>query len=343
MVTSGGATAGRSALRPEIDGERCVHGLCAQARCRVCVDVCPRAAMVLTETVLGFDEDACTGCGICRAACPEDAIAFPAVNFSGVIDTDARRALIACEASGVADGSGVVPCVHGAGERDLALLSGRGVRELVICRGACADCGNATTATLDAAVARFNRLAVERGQALVRLAEVSIRQFGALRSAAMAAGHDLDQKRRALFGGILAARKQSAAANAAVAGALARFVPSLDVGACSGCDACSRICPHDAIAYERAGGSRFYAVRADRCTGCRLCVDVCAEGAVAVLEMSRVVQTVVALTAFQCSKCGAAFHTPQPVAAGDGAESAQPVCPICRQTSHVSLLFQVRS
>jgi Pyruvate/2-oxoacid:ferredoxin oxidoreductase delta subunit len=62
---------------PEILAERCVHSVLETARCHACVDSCPRDAWVLDDESLGIDTEACDGCGLCAAACPQAAIVHP--------------------------------------------------------------------------------------------------------------------------------------------------------------------------------------------------------------------------------------------------------------------------
>ena len=59
---------------PEVVAGRCVHTILEGASCKAYVDVCPRQAWVLDEEQLGIDVDRCNGCGLCAAACPQDAI-----------------------------------------------------------------------------------------------------------------------------------------------------------------------------------------------------------------------------------------------------------------------------
>ena len=57
-----------------IDGEACVHGLLAQARCSACADACPQDALQMTAEGLVLDPAACTGCRLCAKKCPTQAI-----------------------------------------------------------------------------------------------------------------------------------------------------------------------------------------------------------------------------------------------------------------------------
>lgn len=61
----------------EIQAERCVHQRVTSATCRACVDACPQLAWTMHDTGLGFDASACSGCGLCVAVCPQDALQLP--------------------------------------------------------------------------------------------------------------------------------------------------------------------------------------------------------------------------------------------------------------------------
>ena len=116
-------------------------------------------------------------------------------------------------------------------------------------------------------------------------------------------------------------------------GDLALYVPDIDPTRCNGCDACTRVCCHNALALEPDGDA--YAVQPDLCTGCRLCVDVCDQDAVRVAELTRVGQLRLSLRAGVCRACGARFHRPTTADAPDN------LCRICVQFNHQRNLFQV--
>lgn len=318
-----------------IDGARCVHGLSAVARCARCVAACPHGALVLTQQSLGFDEDACTGCGLCRPVCPEAAIELGRVRFDSLVDRRRGEALLACAKAAPYPSRGTVPCLHAVAERDLARLSDDAVRVIVTARGDCAGCENATSATLEQRIATLNRLAASRGGDTLAVREAGAAEWAALQSRAHACNNDLDHGRRALFGAILR-REPAAGARSGEPGAqaLVRYAPRIDIGACVGCDACARICPHGAIALKRDGAGLHYALAPERCTGCGLCEDVCADKAVRIEEIAGRGEVRVALYEQRCGGCGADFHA---TAAATGS-----TCRVCRGKAGAAKLFQVR-
>lgn len=55
---------------PEIDALACT-------RCGQCVTACPEDVLALTEAGLRFERpEACTYCGLCETLCPEQAVAL---------------------------------------------------------------------------------------------------------------------------------------------------------------------------------------------------------------------------------------------------------------------------
>lgn len=335
---------------PRIDGDRCVHALCATASCKACVAACPRGAWVIDDAALGFDAEACDGCGLCRPACPEAAIGFAPGAFEPLIETGGTTALVACEAAGVRAGKGVVGCLHAIGERELAGLRRRGVEVMAVARGDCSRCRRNTASTLVTAVERLSVVLSSRGQAPIRYADIGVAEWARRRDVAAAARPEVDPGRRALFGLGLGRTSRAPASvtptpTADKPDAKFRHVPEIAAATCTGCDACARICPHGAIRLERgSAGLLGYRFDAANCTGCRLCIDVCESAAVTLAELQPVTVAVCQLDELQCRRCGVPFHRPMHATAdaAEGVADAGPVCTICRRADHTRHLFQVR-
>ena len=82
----------------QIHPESCEHQILARARCSACVQACPVAAWQLNDDGLSFDEDVCDDCGLCVAACPNEALSLPAILPEVLVGSDGRTELIvACE------------------------------------------------------------------------------------------------------------------------------------------------------------------------------------------------------------------------------------------------------
>lgn len=335
---------------PEIDGERCVHARFATASCRACVDACARHAVVFDAASLGIDTAICDGCGVCRAACPEAAIDVDGVVGAVLTDTAARLATVACERSGARAGKGVVACIHAICDRDLARLAALGIERLVVASGACEACERypKTAAHLDVKAAAHRHYMLAGADApRLELEPVGGEAFERIRANVVRSGDDLDQRRRRFFG-LGVGRKQPVAKRERgpyeTSDARFRHVPEIDAQACSGCDACIRVCRHGALRLVNGGPTGIaYAISPEQCTGCRLCVDVCATHAVSVAELEPCRNRLLSLRSSRCKHCGTPFHEPDANAvSGDGTGAATSgICGICRTTRRTRLLFQV--
>lgn len=111
--------------------------------------------------------------------------------------------------------------------------------------------------------------------------------------------------------------------------------PVISLHRCTGCDACVRLCPRQAIEYQ--GGDRpQYRIAARRCTGCGVCIDVCTAGAIDILVDKPEQQRSVALIEESCRYCGSPYHRP-----ALGVVGHNPQCAVCAEVRHTSRLFQV--
>jgi len=318
-----------------------VHALSPIASCRGCVDSCPANAWILNDESLGLREDLCDGCGLCAAACPEEAIEriLPQV-LRAIAKPD--LALAACEHCGVETGPGVLACLHTLGLGDLARLYNTGVRRLVLSRGNCATCPRGHTGALGQALAQVNDLLVDRALPPLIAVELPATEW---RAEAISARQP---NRRALFStlrklAVLAAVVEDGA-NPAVAMQLAQWQgsrlapagPVIDEARCEACDACVRICPHQVITVASAtADDAAYEINALRCTGCRLCVDTCEVNAITLREWHRNTTTRLPLDKLRCDGCGNPYHSLR------RRRAARNLCRICSRNNHYTKLFQV--
>ena len=346
------AAAAREVVLPQIIGERCVHALMEQAKCRACADACPTQAWVIDDDTLGIDATRCDGCDLCVPACPQAVITHrfaPAVKITEA----GAMAFAACEHSGVRDiNDGLMPCLHAVGLSDLLRLYQEGVTHLDVSSGDCDRCSRGGGGSLEGRVTEVNRLLTSRGAEPLayRTLEPAVWIEAAHRVDERAGGRALS--RRAFFRSAFEApRERVEAVFQEIAGAfsppgtrlpegppeaLFPYVPVIEPERCSGCDACARLCPHGAIALA-GEASRGLAYRIDPryCTNCHLCVDVCEERAVEVRVGSTLPRERVPLHRGRCRACGVAFHLP--VVGGE----ARSLCRICRRTNHYRSLYQV--
>lgn len=297
---------------PQVLAERCVHSLIEQASCQRCVDACPTAAWVIDDERLGIDPARCDGCGLCAPACPQAAIVARSVDplrvgpssGSGLPAATDGTAMLACDhafpgrsgfqaaipnrdtnvaptrsksASDPAPGatpSGIAPCIHALGLRDLARLAAAGCTRLVVSTGNCDTCPRGNVIRLENRLADLARLLDSRGLPILRIERLPPDRWQDARDAAAPDPGPAIARRAFLRRGLGLAIDQAAGAFGLAAaerrgietvacllpdtgqpGTLAPIAPCIDPVACTGCDACARLCAQQAIRLDRPGGA----------------------------------------------------------------------------------------
>jgi ferredoxin len=340
---------------PRVVDERCVHVLVEKATCRACVDVCPRGAWHLDDEQLGLDVEACDGCGLCAAACPEGALLHdyrPLV----IRVPEGPLAVAACEqAVGAKEArEGRVPCLHALTLVAILALYREGVREFLLVPGECRKCPRAGNLSLFRLLDRLSGLLRQRG-----LPDIGYRVLGretwldALRQASHrdqgprlsrrgflrgAVGYSFEQglRMKAGFrdaGNYLPPGKYLPSAP----GQPVPFTPRFDTTRCNGCGLCARVCPHEAIALAspRQGSESALRANGDNCTGCKLCVDLCEVGAVRIEPWAVSQDTPDSLVGHRCRSCGNDYYLAR------GKAEVEGLCRICARTRHRGALYQV--
>jgi len=113
-------------------------------------------------------------------------------------------------------------------------------------------------------------------------------------------------------------------------------LPEIDGLLCNGCDACVRLCPHEAMCLEAIDQVLRYRLYPQACTGCGVCVDVCDQQAIGLQVWMKQEQKELLLTSFDCTCCGNPMHFPA------GQPTDMPAtCRICTRQNHYNNLYQV--
>ncbi len=338
---------------PQIISDRCVHSLIANASCRICVDTCPTQAWVLDDDLLGIDATACDGCGLCAADCPQSAISF---DYEISIKTEhaGNIALVACERSGIEEGKGLLPCIHMIGLTDILHLYNKGVRQISVATGACAECPRGKGQSLTSRLTVTNVALRKSGLPGIELKQIAIKEWVQQdeQMREVAAGPWVN--RRGFLRAFIPAEEQHENSLVEfISGKKSTFIPpgqllpehradpnwpflpSIDPVRCAGCDACVKTCPQKAIVYDDEEVNACYRLEPALCSGCGLCMDICDQDAVVVNQWEVQTQHQVLLESCHCAACGSPYHRP--------AEKKRKsrLCQVCSRHNHYQNLFQV--
>lgn len=309
------------------------------AGCADCIAACPHEAISYEGGSLMLQGDLCRGCGACVGACPARAIRQtpppPAPLRVGAV------LVTVCARHPAASGRPAPACIQGAGLQALAGWMLDGVTHIACGAGDCDACPDAPSRRLADDLAQLAPLARQAGLKPPQLAPASSVQ---LSQWVRAADDGPAPARRALLRAVTAPLRDDDADKAALpplsrlqaqmAGDAPRaFVPVIDAAACTGCDACIKLCPEGALMLiSDSGDDLRYHIDSNRCTGCLLCEDVCTDNAIEVDAMIAAPADL-PLREFFCDACGARVHLPQ-------AQGAALLCPTCIRSGHHKKLFQ---
>ena len=224
-------------------------------------------------------------------------------------------------------------CLNALSIADLALAWSNGVRKIEIAEHDCAGCARSGGVSFADTLARFNRLALSRGAPILRVKQGPRPRKGWL--ARLAGDGAPDPARRAILRGC--ADRGDDDRTVALADFLTHardgyeplfpFAPAIDPVRCTGCDACIRGCPKDALRV-RSGEPQTYEIVAQACTGCGWCVALCDADAISVATDGPA-GAPVPLRVFFCRSCRKMTHSPE--TAGDG---PQDLCNICAEREY---------
>lgn len=295
-----------------VDGESCVHGVAATARCRRCADACPTQAWQTRPNGLDLDPDKCDECGLCLPACPTGAVRLEPHRPLPPVEQGVWR--LSCEKVA---GSNGLTCVHALSEAQLLAAYEQGARRLLLQVGNCDTCFRGMARRLTSRVDAVNNALRRRGVDLLAV------DWDEMRSVPPQAAQGRQSFFRRLLKkplNLLAGELPSAAAplsRRATLERLRRIGPGpglwairIAADACDGCGVCVRLCPEQALSWLKAPDWSALRLDMSRCIACELCVDVCDRNAMQPAEAEGGgIANLVFQTAI-CGRCGSDFRLP---------------------------------
>ncbi|MFO7766821.1 MAG: 4Fe-4S binding protein [Pelovirga sp.] len=292
--------------RLRIDRGRCLRHRLSISTCRNCFDSCTRGALTWTDTGLHWDQDKCSGCLLCAAACPTDALISNELALGDLLQRldNVDTPLLACSHAPASQGHARVPCLGLLADPQLLLVLQLALgKKLRLNASACADCENCRivpvlqqsvqqtyiTATEPPGSVQviesapeldyrektcsrrefftfINNRSRQTGLSLVNRLQVD-------RSAGSYGKKSLPLVRRLLL--------QLGTSSATIRELLdTKILPELTMNAaCKSCTACVGICPTGALSSPAERGNEPVVVK-DRCIACNLCVEFCHQSAI---------------------------------------------------------------
>ncbi|MCI2179051.1 MAG: 4Fe-4S binding protein [Ancrocorticia sp.] len=310
--------------------------------CTLCLEACPHDAITVggSYEAPAVDPHACIACGACAVACPCNAFANMGASPRQLVAAASQTSgdmRIRCSQVPGSDSCEIgVTCLAGLHPETLiaAAYQLRG-GELILSRSDCARCPLAAGARVEHVVHATAELAAALPTPPAIHCDIATEREGHT-----GAGSESRQRhrsgptepvtsakisRRELLFGLLSAGSGGASAHQYVSGAASApravylaalahpFLPApVAQEGCTGCAACSAVCPTDALAWAAGSSQRILFANAAACLACGECVRVCPEHVltlparwVAGQKYSTVaVRQITAAPVGRCEECG---------------------------------------
>lgn len=294
----------------EFDNEKCLRRRLRGFQCTTCFSVCHREAIRINEDGnLAFKNLACSGCGACVAACPNEAFSLRAIDIEQAV-TAAKphgQLVITCDEQPFSTSNSLhCPCIAILSPEILTALFLQNLQMVYINVSNCANCDNrSATAPMRGQLDRLQ--SVLRGLIPVSivivytpdllppasqnnrrlfLADLGRNIFTLIReryqsSSSEASNHR--RNRRTIPHRLATVNKALKPQPDEVQDAIkAVLEPRLQIGqSCAACPRCAGICPTGALSRSKTTESQGQVIYSpERCTGCGLCVTFCEKQAI---------------------------------------------------------------
>lgn len=280
---------------------RCLRHRLSTSGCRNCFEVCAQNALSWTDQGLHWNEANCSGCLLCAAGCPTEALSSNNLAIGDLLTrlSEVDKPVLACSNRPETLGHARVHCLGLLADPDMLLILQLALgKELRLNLTACGDCEN-------------QRILVPLLQAVEKIPADSTDRSGSIHPVTAKKHLDYQEKsctRREFFGFLNHRSRQAGVSlvdrlqtgqekgnygnktlplrrrlalqltsESSPANALVRrqLLPELTISEnCNGCTRCIGICPTGALQSPDRHGEPP-AINLERCIGCRLCSEFC--------------------------------------------------------------------
>ena len=128
------------------EGKRCLRNRLNTNKCNICVSLCKSGALSIDECGIILNDEHCTGCLLCVAACPNDAFIFEFDYSSFLLKVLKKEAVVlSCKKESHHSGHIRIPCIGALSKPLLASMNFLAENTISIDVSACSECHNSHT------------------------------------------------------------------------------------------------------------------------------------------------------------------------------------------------------
>ncbi len=332
----------------------CIRHSRPYVTCAECRNICPFGAIGISRTDIQIKQDLCTDCGLCVAACPQNAIQNQ--NTLEVVKFKSHAAgLAVCHQSDMHSGMGQnhIYCIHAVSLSMLADIYLSGVKCIYILKSDCENCRHGASQRFSQTFKHFNRYLTALRLPSMRTYFVDKVKFSLLLKLKNRVEKPHTLKRREFFKSSLnqfaekpledtakvttVQHKFNQLFKESAVETVSLYRIRIDETSCTACIDCVRVCPDKALVLDNHSKDSAFRIQASRCTRCQACADICQQNAITVEPDVSIGEKCIPLQKQTCSCCGVQYYRLRI----DKRNSGQ--CHICsnRPKDQTQALFQV--